>query len=263
MANTETPKPVHTIILDAGPIIKGEPSISTLLQQCEQIVTLPSVVSEIRDRETRARVETTLLPFLTLQSPKRESVSFVASFARKTGDYSVLSKTDIEAIALAYDIECERNGGDWRLRNAPGQKRTNGPPPSKTSEENSAEVSPTLQENASSQVAESAPQVEQVPESTPTENVSLQGNETSSEQQGGVPREAQQNTVEDITEQLEATEVQASDDSDSDGWITPSNIKKKQAKDDKIEAIVAGQTVIQAVSLCGCKRTETDPLRRL
>jgi RNA-binding protein NOB1 len=242
MANTVTSKPVHTIILDAGPIIKGEPSISTLLQQCEQIVTLPSVVSEIRDREARARIETTLLPFLKLQTPKRESVTFVTNFARKTGDYSVLSKIDIEAIALAYDIECERNGGHWRLRNAPGQKRTNGPPPSKASNETAIEVSTTLQEDATSQVKPAAqiePELHDKPEPHAETVDSTILDDT--------PSNINESTVESITEQLEATVVEISDDSDSDGWITPSNIKKKQAKDDKVELIEAGQATIQAV----------------
>ena len=127
-------KSVHTIVLDAGPIIRGEPSISTLLQRCEKIVSTPEVIAEIRDESTRSRLQTTLMPFITLQSPKPESVKFVAEFARKTGDLSVLSKTDLNVIALAYDLECERNGGDWRLRSAPGQKRTNAPMPAKQSQ---------------------------------------------------------------------------------------------------------------------------------
>lgn len=126
-------KPTHTLILDSGPIIKNEPPVSSLLASSESLVTTPSVISEIRDATTRSRVETLLTPFLTLRQPKPSSLQFVAQFARKTGDYAVLSKTDLEIIALGYEIECERNLGDWRLRNAPGQKRMNGSPPKELS----------------------------------------------------------------------------------------------------------------------------------
>lgn len=53
-------KPIHTIILDSGPIIRNNPSASTLLQKCTQILTTPSVISEIRDEVTRARLQTLL-----------------------------------------------------------------------------------------------------------------------------------------------------------------------------------------------------------
>lgn len=50
----------------------------------------------------------------------------------------VLSKPDIHLIALTYDLECERNGGDWRLRKEPGQKSVNGAPPAKEGEDQGA-----------------------------------------------------------------------------------------------------------------------------
>ncbi|KAJ9639971.1 20S-pre-rRNA D-site endonuclease nob1 [Coniosporium tulheliwenetii] len=123
-----------------GPIIKNEPAVSTLLSQAEILVTTPAIVSEIRDSTTRDRVQTTLLPFLTLREPRPASIKLITDFAHRTGDLSVLSRPDIQILALAYELECERNGGDWRLRSAPGQKRTNGPSPSKRSE---AEAIPT------------------------------------------------------------------------------------------------------------------------
>ena len=122
---------VHTIVLDAGPILRNEPVISTLLAQCEELVTVPSVVAEIKDQNARSRLETSWLPFLSLKIPAPGSVKVVTDFARKTGDLAVLSKPDVQVLALAYEIECQRNGGDWRLRRAPGQKGMNGSPPKK------------------------------------------------------------------------------------------------------------------------------------
>jgi len=44
----------------------------------------------------------------------------VTEFAKKTGDYGVLSVTDIHLLALTYELECELNHGDWRLFKEPG-----------------------------------------------------------------------------------------------------------------------------------------------
>ncbi|KAF2801758.1 D-site 20S pre-rRNA nuclease [Mytilinidion resinicola] len=129
MASSDNP--VHTLILDAGPIIKNIPAVSSLLAQSEALITTPAVVREIRDPATRSRLETTLLPFLTIRNPTPASYEVVAQFSKKTGDFAVLSRPDLEILALAYELECEKNGGNWRLRSIPGQKELNGPFPSK------------------------------------------------------------------------------------------------------------------------------------
>lgn len=96
---TSPPKPVHTLVLDAGPILKNTPPLSTLLARSEELITTPAVVREIRDPDARARVETLYLPFLKQRSPNPKSVNILSEFARKTGDRTVLSKTDIEVLA--------------------------------------------------------------------------------------------------------------------------------------------------------------------
>ncbi|KAL9054092.1 MAG: hypothetical protein Q9162_004349 [Coniocarpon cinnabarinum] len=102
-------KPFAALILDAGPIIKNTPSVSTLLAKSQKLVTLPSVVAEFRDEQTRIRVESTLKPFLLIRDPRPESVKHVADFARRTGDYAVLSGTDLKVAALAYELHNEQN----------------------------------------------------------------------------------------------------------------------------------------------------------
>jgi RNA-binding protein NOB1 len=130
---TNTSKPVHSLVLDTGSIIKNEPSVSTLLGQAETLFTIPAVIEEIRDAATRSRVESTLLPFLKLRSPRPASIKVITDFARRTGDLEVLSRPDIHLMALTYELECERNHGDWRLRSVPGQKELNGVPPASLS----------------------------------------------------------------------------------------------------------------------------------
>ncbi|KAJ5785984.1 20S-pre-rRNA D-site endonuclease nob1 [Penicillium pulvis] len=220
------PKSIHTIVLDAGPILKNTPPLSTLLGQCEELITTPSVVAEIRDPDARLRVETLYLPFLKQRSPTPKSFNVISEFARKTGDRSVLSRTDIEVLALAYEIECERNGGDWRLRSVPGQKRVNGKPPVK--EEEKVEDAEANGVDAVTEVAEGAQDI------PATETVEEPKEEESAPSQEDAP------TSEDVAEPAaeedapEEDQDEEDDAADSDGgeWITPSNYKKRLARDD-------------------------------
>jgi RNA-binding protein NOB1 len=252
MAVTTT-KPIHSLVLDAGPIIKNEPSSSTLLSQAETLFAIPGVMEEIRDPITRSRVETTLLPFLTLRSPRPASIKIITDFARRTGDLDVLSRPDIQSMALAYELECERNHGDWRLRATPGQKRLNGPPPVAPFE--GALISVTVR----AEELESAPEPvviaetrgawgTTIPDSSPEPsatsiNQSLDNTHisppaehiedpvTTFAERPPHPTEEEQKASVSISDPS-VEEIQASEsDDDEDGWITPSNLKKHQERD--------------------------------
>jgi RNA-binding protein NOB1 len=225
MADTTAPstKPVSTIVLDAGPILKNTPPLSTLLAQCDEIITTPSVVGEIRDPDARARVETLYLPFLKQRSPTPKSFNIISEFARKTGDRSVLSRTDIEVLALAYEIECEKNDGDWRLRSVPGQKQINGKPPVKEEPE---EVKPEDAEVEAITEGVKETTVADTQEESPKEEIPA-ANE---------PDEVAEVTVavgeEEEKDEEQNAEDDAAGDSDDGEWITPSNYKKRLAKDE-------------------------------
>ncbi|KAI2778242.1 D-site 20S pre-rRNA nuclease [Daldinia loculata] len=191
-------KPIHSLVLDTGPLIKNDPPVSTLLAQAYELYTLPSVISEIRDAATRARVETTLIPFIKLRSPRPENIKFVTDFARRTGDLEVLSRPDLHLIALTYELECERNGGDWRLRKTPGQKGLNGKAPTQQAKESET--------------------VTQALDSLSLESSALPTVDT-------IPDDAA------VSEPKVADQQEEDEDEDGDGWITPSNLKKHQAKD--------------------------------
>jgi RNA-binding protein NOB1 len=119
MAAETTQKPMHSLILDTGPLIKNVVSISTIINSAEELYTTPAIISEIRDEATRARVQTTLMPFLKVRNPSPASYEAVTEFSKKTGDHAVLSRQDMGILALAYEIHCERNGGSWGLREVP------------------------------------------------------------------------------------------------------------------------------------------------
>lgn len=122
-------KLIDTLVVDAGPIISSASSPSYYINSADRVFTTPAVVGEIRDAAARSRFETLWKPFVSVRTPRTESLVFVAEFAKKTGDYGVLSPTDLGLLALGYELELEVAGGDWRLRRAPGQKDLNGPLP--------------------------------------------------------------------------------------------------------------------------------------
>jgi RNA-binding protein NOB1 len=216
-------KPIHTIILDSSPLLLNTPSLSTLLSQSHVLITTQSVISEIRDSDARSRIETLYSPFLNIRSPKPESIKLVKEFARKTGDAAVLSGTDIEVLALAYDLECERNGGDWRLRRVPGQKRVNG-------------SKPVAQVETSNGVDS---KMDQGVEVGNFKDVTAQFHGVRLHE--GIEESIQANNDKDVVglssnepQQAVSDEDSTSSESGSEGWITPSNIKKHQAKDSNL-----------------------------
>ncbi|EHY55152.1 20S-pre-rRNA D-site endonuclease nob1 [Exophiala dermatitidis] len=277
--SSETTKPVHTIILDSSPLLLNTPSISTLLANGHVLVTTPSVLAEIRAPEARQRIDTLYKPFLTVRTPRPESVKRIKEFARKTGDGAVLSQTDFEVLALAYDIECERNGGDWRLRSIPGQKRVNGRPPVQEEvggegegEEEGQELEQggntedalersvealeiadgdtTGQEDTEVTQAVDAQEGQPEADTTSALEVSEGQNDTKADQPADTDAPTQQSLSSE--QPSEQTAEVAEEASDEEGWITPSNIKKRQAKDEAADSKARPETKhLQVATMTG------------
>ncbi|KAL4870205.1 hypothetical protein BDV12DRAFT_166384 [Aspergillus spectabilis] len=252
MADSTTMKPVHTIVLDAGPILKNNPPLSTLLAQCEELVITPSVVGEIRDPDARQRVQTLYLPFLKQRTPSPKSVSIISEFSRKTGDRAVLSRTDIEVLALAYEIECERNGGDWRLRSVPGQKQVNGKPPAHLTKNVGEQPQEAVQ---TGEITEQAA-VEEVTEDLKATTLETKEQELNTETLAETEPEKREESgqalsaVQDPQQTTEAggEEDGAASESDGEEWITPSNLRKRQARDEAGSATAAPEPKVMQVA---------------
>ncbi|EZF28410.1 hypothetical protein H101_07905, partial [Trichophyton interdigitale H6] len=269
----EPEKPVHTIILDAGPLIKNVPSVSTLLSQSHVLVTTPSIVSEIRDPEARRRIETLYLPFLTQRTPKPTSLKVVSEFAKKTGDREVLSKNDLEILALAYEMECERNCGDWRLRREPGQKGINGSPPAHLIVAKDAakdgEKQPEIQEkqedteekqDVAATVEEQQPDiaVEEVTQKIENTTIEPSPEAVQEEPTSDLPDKDNENPGNEDVEPIGSNDDDEQDaipidesDSDPDGWITPSNLKKRQIRDAALGTAAPETKVMQVATITG------------
>lgn len=170
-----------------------------------------------------------------------------------------MSKPDIHLLALCYELEMERNGGDWRIRNNPTQKGLNGKPPTqgepasekKESEEGNVEskleelsLGEQTEKSASAteqQAAETPVQAEpEVPAAQPANEPIAE--EIKTEEIASPEKDEKVAPGEDVKDQaqpeaaqeVDVAEPEASDDDDSDGWITPSNLKKKQAEDSQV-----------------------------
>ncbi|KAL2269660.1 hypothetical protein VTJ83DRAFT_1844 [Remersonia thermophila] len=271
-AQTTTSKPVHSLVIDANAIIRNDPTVSSLLAQAEELYTIPAVVSEIRDEATRSRFQTTLSPFLKLRTPRPESVKFVTDFARKTGDLQVLSKPDLHLLALTYDLEIERNGGDWRLRRDPNQKRVNGQPAEKEegkgeeAEPGSSEAKPPQDEADAEDSPSPGPENKKdaAPEPTtasPTGADQAEGSlaaqvqdlslQDSDGQDGQEAAEGEKKKEEEDDDDDDDDEDEATEEEDDGGgeWITPSNIKKYRARENALVDDQPAQKVLQAALL--------------
>ena len=265
MANSEpiaeATKPCHTIILDSSPLLLNTPSISTLRANSHELYTTPSVLAEIKSEEAKTRIDTLYRPFLTIRTPKPESLKFVKDFAKRTGDAAVLSQTDYEILALAYELEIERNGGDWRLRNAPGQKKVNGSPPVKKQEDVESMAQTTAEDHTAVTDETTAAVSELQGPTTSGEEVSPAAQDLQTTQldnlqiADGAPEPREPQPIPEANQPVEPpilVEDESSDSADSDsGWITPSNIKKHQAKDEGTNHTKQPQRTLQVATMTG------------
>lgn len=126
----------RAIVLDTAALIAGTDSLFSLggivdpsndehvcpPDSGEQVTfyTTPDVVNEVRDKRARMRL-TILQSVLIVRAPSSEALAAVSSFAKATGDYHVLSLTDLRVMALCWMLEVERDGGSY-IREEPERK---------------------------------------------------------------------------------------------------------------------------------------------
>jgi RNA-binding protein NOB1 len=175
----------------------------------------------------------------------------VVAFAKKTGDYAVLSQTDLSVIALTCQYELEVNG-DQNVRSVPGERK--GPAPAKNASKPMDKGKGKQKEQEQEQAQDQAPVTEAagVEQATGDDNAELEEGEDEEEGEEGEGEEE-----EDVSQELqpvdEATTALADatiddsppnpspaqtvsdkhDQEDSDGgeWINPSNVSKHRSRD--------------------------------
>ncbi|KAK9825380.1 hypothetical protein WJX81_007035 [Elliptochloris bilobata] len=111
------PNAKSVAVVDTNAIIAGI-QLHTL---AEQLVTVPEVLTELRDARSRQVLEA--LPCrLHTREPSEDSLKAVTRFARATGELHSLSAVDLKVIALAYELELAAHGAA-RLRSNPAPPR--------------------------------------------------------------------------------------------------------------------------------------------
>ncbi|KAF5095034.1 hypothetical protein D0Z00_003296 [Geotrichum galactomycetum] len=99
---------VDHLILDAGPLITQ--TYSEIKSFANKFYTTPAVYAEIRDERSRRNLEL-WGSNLIVRQPSAANSKAVFDLAKKTGDYSVLSVTDMQLLALCREIDIEAHGG--------------------------------------------------------------------------------------------------------------------------------------------------------
>lgn len=94
------------VVLDSGALIQA----TNLRAIGAEYFTVEQVLSEVRDQRAR-EVLRDMHDSITVKEPTEEDFLYTVDFAKKTGDFTSLSRTDLRVIALAVRLEKERNGG--------------------------------------------------------------------------------------------------------------------------------------------------------
>lgn len=260
-------KKIKTLVFDAGPLITQ--SASSLQQHAYNYYTTPGVHSELKDDNVRQQ----LLIWddkLQVRQPKPEYIQKVVSFAKLTGDYAVLSTNDLHIIALAYELECEANKGDWRLRKYPGEVLVHQTKADEKVETKQEAESEAESEKIANRNDESKPVVSEQEESTQTADAGKKKPRRRGGKKQRAKREAQlqkeldeeqmegdeaaavvstdpvevsgkdsvvsqeslkeETPVGDAGEKSELDEAYNEEDDDGD-WITPENLQEEMVKD--------------------------------
>ncbi|KAF9076990.1 Nin one binding Zn-ribbon like-domain-containing protein [Rhodocollybia butyracea] len=117
-----------SLVLDAGPLL----SLSPLRGIAESYYTVPQVLAELKDRNAKEHLERLGLNFgikIEVKNPDPASMASVIQWAKKTGDYSVLSHPDLSVLALTHTLqEQAKKEQDQEARESSQIQSTSGVP---------------------------------------------------------------------------------------------------------------------------------------
>ena len=82
-----------------------------------EFATVPGIKSEIVNRQSRQYFENMLATHLKVMKAHKDSYDFVNKEAKETGDYDVLSKVDMDILALGYECKGTIITDDFAIQN--------------------------------------------------------------------------------------------------------------------------------------------------
>ena len=86
-----------------------------------ELYTTPSVCDELKDIRSKGRFEKLCAMGLQIVSPDPEYRKKVIEAAKKTGDAPVISETDIELLAIAFEMSAVLHTDDFAIQNVAGK----------------------------------------------------------------------------------------------------------------------------------------------
>ncbi|KAF5088128.1 PIN domain of ribonuclease [anaerobic digester metagenome] len=82
-----------------------------------RLMTVRKVVNELKDLRGKARLEILLSQGLIISEPGPDAIVAIQHASEKSGDNSVLSPTDLDLLALAFEFHGELYSDDFALQN--------------------------------------------------------------------------------------------------------------------------------------------------
>lgn len=82
-----------------------------------EFVTVPGIKTEIVNRQSRQYFENMLATHLKVMKAQKDSYDVINKEAKETGDYDVLSKVDIDILALGYECKGTIITDDFAIQN--------------------------------------------------------------------------------------------------------------------------------------------------
>jgi len=199
---------IEHLVVDSGGFLKNCP----IQEMCKNAYTIPGVISEIRDKQTRDRLK--ILPYeLKFRDPSAKSISAVSKAAKESGDFASLSAVDLQVLALTYELTIEFD-------------------PEKSLREDLSDL-----------------KIKTVVGQDEEERLRLQAEKLPGFYKGGSSdeeNEDEKKQEDDRSEEVVDEEIVDSedDDDDDDDWITPDNIKEiddgdalESEKEDKVACL--------------------------
>jgi RNA-binding protein NOB1 len=105
---------IRDLVVDTGAFLRNSP----LQNYGENIYTCPEVLDEVKSKWAKDQLQ--VLPYeIKVKEADEEDLDFVIRFAKKTGDFASLSRTDLKVVALAVHMEREKNGNIDHLKTNP------------------------------------------------------------------------------------------------------------------------------------------------
>ncbi|KAF7792878.1 hypothetical protein EIP86_003979 [Pleurotus ostreatoroseus] len=233
MASSTDSKPAcKNLVLDAGPLL----SLSPLRGLAETYYTVPQVIDELKDKRAREHFEKLGLAAgvrIEVQRPDAQSLAHVIQWAKKTGDYAVLSMADLCVLALTYALEQKEK----QTEASTSSQIPSSPLPAPVEETSAqAEPSPDLEDEVHSNAERPPPSDSSDSESeTPDAEVEREPLDVKLERvedSADIPSEKSEPADEPTSAAQRSDTVEAdplyddpSDEDDGEGeWITPSNV---------------------------------------